>query len=98
MSSSSPVTITLQIFSRLDHDPNEINFDVINSFNGIEIKLDIKEQGTGYGLHLVLAAALILRGPVVIQKTQRVVIRPPNHLLSSEFLLLAAASHVWGFE
>lgn len=54
-------------------------------FDGIEIKLNIKEHRTGYGLHLV-----------DIQKTQRDVIRPPNHLLSSAFLLPAAAKDLLG--
>lgn len=98
-------SIPLQIFSRLDHDANEINFVVINLFNGIEIKLEIKEYRTGYGLHLVLTDYgrpsppiwSSSEGPVsVIQKpsglsfARRIIFYRPNFYCSPP--------HVWRFE
>lgn len=61
---------------------NEINFVVINLFDGIQIKLDIKEYGkraTGY----TAVPALFQCLPNSYSESQRVVIRLPNHLLSS---------------
>lgn len=67
---------------------NEINFVVINLFDGIEIKLDIKEHGervTGYTLSVLLDC---------YSESQRDVIRPPNRLLSPVSLLLAATKEL----
>lgn len=52
---SGPVdgSLVQQMFSRLSRSRHEINFVVINLFDGIEIKLDIKEHEervTGYTL------------------------------------------------
>lgn len=65
----------------LGHDTNEINFAVINLFDGIEIKLDIKEHEervTGYTLQICIPQVIIIQKHSGMSFVRRIVFYRPK--------------------